>query len=258
MTLLAGYAPDGDSSGTVHLATLLARSSGEPLVICAVIPSPPPPGMARVDAEYHQQLRAEAEAALAKARADMPSDVDVTYVVHEAQSTSSGLLDLVHEHEAKMIVLDSSTAGVFGHVALGSVTSRLLHSSDVPVALAPRGFRTKPGEVVRRVTAAYSGTPGSGRSGASPPRLWLRVSMPDSDWRRLQFVRTRSTRPHSGPRGIRRSSPSGPRWSSARPTLPSRECVHCPKFPTSWNRLSAMAVTGPRRSRASSGTEVTF
>ena len=49
MTLLAGYAPDGDSSGTVHLATLLARSSGEPLVICAVIPSPPPPGMARVD-----------------------------------------------------------------------------------------------------------------------------------------------------------------------------------------------------------------
>ena len=56
----------------------------------------------------------------------MPSDVDVTYVVHEAQSTSSGLLDLVHEHEAKMIVLDSSTAGVFGHVALGSVTSRLL------------------------------------------------------------------------------------------------------------------------------------
>ncbi|RYD32099.1 MAG: universal stress protein, partial [Verrucomicrobiaceae bacterium] len=44
MTLLAGYAPDGDSSGTVHLATLLARSSGEPLVICAVIPSPPPPG----------------------------------------------------------------------------------------------------------------------------------------------------------------------------------------------------------------------
>lgn len=124
MTLLAGYAPDGDSSGTVHLATLLARSSGEPLVICAVIPSPPPPGMARVDAEYHQQLRAEAEAALAKARADMPSDVNVTYVVHEAQSTSSGLLDLVHEHEAKMIVLDSSTAGVFGHVALGSVTTR--------------------------------------------------------------------------------------------------------------------------------------
>lgn len=199
MTLLAGYAPDGDSSGTVHLATLLARSSGEPLVICAVIPSPPPPGMARVDAEYHQQLRAEAEAALAKARADMPSDVDVTYVVHEAQSTSSGLLDLVHEHEAKMIVLDSSTAGVFGHVALGSVTSRLLHSSDVPVALAPRGFRTKPGEVVRRVTAATRAHPIK-TIWCSPPRPWLRVSMPDSDWRRLQFVRTRSTR-HTRDRG---------------------------------------------------------
>ncbi|XGU20805.1 universal stress protein [Rhodococcus sp. 3Y1] len=257
MTLLAGYAPDGDSSGTVHLATLLARSSGEPLVICAVIPSPPPPGMARVDAEYHQQLRAEAEAALAKARADMPSDVDVTYVVHEAQSASSGLLDLVHEHEAKMIVLDSSTAGVFGHVALGSVTSRLLHSSDVPVALAPRGFRTKPGEVVRRVTAAYSGTPDQDDLVLAAATVAARV---DAGLRLAAFA-VRANAQYTttlGTEGIHRSSLSGPRWSSARPTLPSSACVHCPKYPTSWNRLSAMVVTGPRRSRASSGTEVTF
>ncbi|OYD71398.1 universal stress protein [Rhodococcus sp. OK302] len=159
MTLLAGYAPDHSSVGTIHLATLLARSSGEPLIVCSVIPSPPPPGMMRVDGEYHQQLRAEAEEALAKARAEVPADIDAQYVIHEANSTAGGLLDLVHEHEAKMIILDSSTAGVFGHVALGSVTSRLLHSSDVPVALAPRGFRVKKDEVVRRVTAAYSGTP---------------------------------------------------------------------------------------------------
>lgn len=213
--------------------------------------------MARVDAEYHQQLRAEAEAALAKARADMPSDVDVTYVVHEAQSTSSGLLDLVHEHEAKMIVLDSSTAGVFGHVALGSVTSRLLHSSDVPVALAPRGFRTKPGEVVRRVTAAYSGTPDQDDLVLAAATVAARV---DAGLRLAAFA-VRANAQYTttlGTEGTRRSSPSGPRWSSARPTLPSRECVRYPKYLTSWNLLSAMVVTGPRRSRASSGIEVTF
>ena len=43
-----------------------------------------------------------------------------------------------------MIVLGSSTAGVFGRVALGSVTDRLLHSSPVPLALATRGFRCRP------------------------------------------------------------------------------------------------------------------
>ena len=45
-----------------------------------------------------------------------------------------------------MIVVGTSSAGVFGHISLGSVTNRLLHSSPVAVALAPRGFRSQPGE----------------------------------------------------------------------------------------------------------------
>ena len=43
-----------------------------------------------------------------------------------------------------MIVAGSATAGGPGSVALGSTTSRLLHSSPIPVALAPRGFRAAP------------------------------------------------------------------------------------------------------------------
>ena len=54
-----------------------------------------------------------------------------------------------------MIVLGSSSAGAFGHVVLGSVTDRLLHSSHLPLALAPRGFRCKPDATTTRVTAAY-------------------------------------------------------------------------------------------------------
>ncbi|MDQ3157854.1 MAG: universal stress protein [Actinomycetota bacterium] len=158
MTLVAGYAPDGNSSSTMHLAAQLARSAGERVVVCSVIPSPPPPGMAKVDGEYHQQLRTEALAALAEARAIVPDDIEANYVVHEAASTATGILELVERHDAKMIVLGSSTAGVFGHVALGSVTSRLLHSSNVPIALAPRGFRCQKGERVTRVTAAFAGS----------------------------------------------------------------------------------------------------
>ena len=45
----------------------------------------------------------------------------------------------------------------FGHVSLGSVSDRLLHSSPVSVALSPRGHRCKPDSRVERVTAAFGG-----------------------------------------------------------------------------------------------------
>jgi nucleotide-binding universal stress UspA family protein len=42
---------------------------------------------------------------------------------------------------------------------VGSTADRLLHSSPVPMAIAPRGFRgSKAGELTR-ITAAYPGTP---------------------------------------------------------------------------------------------------
>jgi nucleotide-binding universal stress UspA family protein len=67
-------------------------------------------------------------------------------------SAPAGLLQLAEEHEANLIVLGSSSAGLFGHVALGSVTDRLVHSSPVSIALATRGFRCRPGSKVVRVT----------------------------------------------------------------------------------------------------------
>lgn len=45
---------------------------------------------------------------------------------------------------------------MLGRVALGGVSERLLHSSPVSVALAPRGFHC-PGAQVTRVTAAFGG-----------------------------------------------------------------------------------------------------
>lgn len=148
MTLLAGFAPDGKGRGVLHLAALLARSSGEPLVIGAVIPRSWPPGLARVDAEYHSYLDTTAEEALATARRRVPDDVEATFVAHHARSAPAGLLELAAEHEARALVLGPP----------GSTSHRLLHSSPVPVALAPKGFRTAPGARVRRVTVAFGGT----------------------------------------------------------------------------------------------------
>jgi nucleotide-binding universal stress UspA family protein len=158
MTMIVGYAPDERGKTALHLAAMLARSAGDDLVVCSVVPAPWVPGMARIDAEYRKELDDIADTALDAARKNLPDNVKASFVRHSAKSAPAGLLELAKQHEAAMIVLGSSTAGLFGHVSLGSVTDRLLHSSPVAIALAPRGFRCRPDARVVRVTAAYGGS----------------------------------------------------------------------------------------------------
>ena len=158
MTLIVAYAPDERGKTALHLASMLARSIGDELVICSVIPAPWVPGMARIDAEYRKQLDEIADQALELARKNLPGDVSARFERHSARSAPAGLLEIAKQYNAYMIVAGTSSAGLFGHISLGSVTSRLLHSSPVAVALAPRGFRSQPGAKVKRVTAAYDGS----------------------------------------------------------------------------------------------------
>ena len=158
MTLVVGHAPDERGQAALQLAAMLARSSGDDLVVGTVVPAPWMPGMARVDAEYRAELDAAGDRALEAARANLPEGVAATFVRHSARSAPAGLLELAERHQADIIVLGSSSAGLFGHVALGSVTDRLVHSSPVTLALATRGFRAQPGGRVTRVNAAYGGS----------------------------------------------------------------------------------------------------
>jgi len=158
MTMIVGYAPDGGGSAVLHLAAMLARSANDDVLVCSVVPAPWVPGMARIDAEYQEYLDRLADTALHEARRRMPGDVPATYVRRRARSAPTGLLEVAAEHDARMVVLGSSCAGPFGHATLGSVSDRLLHSSPVLTALAPRGFRCGPGDEVARVTAACGGS----------------------------------------------------------------------------------------------------
>src|SRR5882672_2115011 len=144
MTLIVAYAPDERGKTALHLASMLARSAGDELVVCSVVPAPWVPGMARIDAEYRKQLDQIADQALEVARRNLPGDVPARFERHSARSAPAGLLELSKQYDAGMIVLGSSSAGMSGHIALGSVTDRLLHSSPVAIALVPRGFRCRP------------------------------------------------------------------------------------------------------------------
>ena len=156
--MVVGFAPDGRGHAVLHLAAMLARSGGEDVVVCAVVPAPWPPSPAKIDAEYQSYLQGAAANALSRARGRLPADIPATYEVLHARSAPAGLLDVAERDDASLIVVGSSADGGSGMVSVGSVSARLLHSSHVPIALAPRGFRVAADARVTRVTAAYGGT----------------------------------------------------------------------------------------------------
>jgi nucleotide-binding universal stress UspA family protein len=158
MTMVVAFAPDGRGRAVLHLAAMLARSGDEDLVVCAVVPSPWPPSPAKVDAEYQAYLQGTAENALSRARARLPADIRSSFEVVHARSAPAGLLEVAERVDASLIIVGSAADGGSGMVSLGSTSSRLLHSSHVPVALAPRGFRVGEGARVARVTVAFGGS----------------------------------------------------------------------------------------------------
>lgn len=158
MTILVGYPPNRRGKAVLNLAAVLARSAGDDLLVCTVVPAPWMPGMMRLDAEYQAYVDGLAELALDQARADLPADLPAEFTALRARSAPGGLIEAAERHQATLIAVGSSAAGMFGHITLSSVADRLLHSSPVPVALATRGFRSGAADRVTRLTVGYGGT----------------------------------------------------------------------------------------------------
>lgn len=155
MTIVVGYTPQESGTTALELAVVLARSLAEPLVVTAVITRPHLSTEAPVDQAYVALMRQWAEGALAQARSQVPEDLECSYDVREAGSIVGGLGAAAAEHEASMVVLGSSAKGLTGRITLGSVIEGVVHGFGCPVALAPRGFRAAPGDVVDRITVAF-------------------------------------------------------------------------------------------------------
>jgi nucleotide-binding universal stress UspA family protein len=159
MTVLVGYSPQARDHGGLALAAMLARSSGEALVVCCVVPDRwETASVARVDVEYAEHLNGLARDALTDAKEFLGEHADAEFVVRTGRSVPTTLAKEAAAREARVLVLGSSSHGSWGYVALGSVTDRMLHSAEIPVALAPLGFRAKGGSVVRRATVGLDGT----------------------------------------------------------------------------------------------------
>jgi nucleotide-binding universal stress UspA family protein len=156
MTIIAGFSSSRQGTAPLNLAVQLSRTTGEKIVAAAIIERAVPSGLDPIEDEYQGYVADQATKSLERVVEQIRGDLDISLVVHQSSSIPRGLTELVDQHGADLVVVGSSSSGLLGRVALGSVTERLVHTAKVPVAIAPRGYPLSPGPV-QRLTAAYGG-----------------------------------------------------------------------------------------------------
>ena len=163
MTVAVGYLAGKSGTSPLYLAVEAAKTLKTPLAVVTVVPRPwMTPSLGRVDAEYAEyaeQLAAKSAKQAQEFIDKLADGLEVSYHKVAHRSTSGGLLEAASELEPEVLILGSASDGSLGQVVIGSTADRLLHSSPVPMAISPRGYRGSKAGGLTRITAAYPGTP---------------------------------------------------------------------------------------------------
>ncbi|WP_243232935.1 universal stress protein [Microbacterium sp. CIAB417] len=158
--VVVGYTATDAGADALALGARLAVATGSVLEIVMVLPgersviTPP-------DAGYDRLVRERAHQWLARASETLKETIAHGRHVRYGESFAEGLIAAAAEFGAGMIVVGAANGGLRGRHRLGTVANELMHSSDVPVVLAPEGAREVAASVgVERVTAAIGTRPG--------------------------------------------------------------------------------------------------
>lgn len=183
MTVVVGYLAGKSGRAPLHLAASAARTLQTSLTVVTIVPKPWTfPSPARVDAEYSawaDQLAADsAREAERELKEICEAPLEVRFHSHAHRSVSGGLIDVVTEFDAQLLVLGSSASGRLGQVVMGSTADRLMHSAPVPVMIAPRGYRSRKAGKLTRITCGYPGTPESAEVVRRMAKVAKRLDVP--------------------------------------------------------------------------------
>jgi nucleotide-binding universal stress UspA family protein len=163
MRYVVGYGPRQRGIDGVNLAATLACSSGASLDLVAVLPSDAPTfHMYSPDHAFNAELEAQGHEWLQDGLSRVPGGVPADAHVRRAESITHGLLDAAADPErgaAGLIVVGTRHRVRAKRFGVGSLADTLLHSSPVPVALAPRDYQFHPG--ISRITCATGMSPGA-------------------------------------------------------------------------------------------------
>jgi nucleotide-binding universal stress UspA family protein len=161
MKLVVGYLATPGGADAVALGARLARTLGAEIELAIVLP-PDEAGIARLTVgSYAEVLSQEAQKWLTEA--EVPDDVVARSHVSFSESIADGLIQEIERLDADAIVVGGSGGGLAANYTLGSVVNELLHSSPVPVVVAPRGARHTDVDRVREVTCAIGERQGADR-----------------------------------------------------------------------------------------------
>jgi nucleotide-binding universal stress UspA family protein len=167
VTVVVGYLAGKAGRSALHLAVEAAHTLKTSLVVLTVVPKPwTTPSPARIDAEYAawaDQLGADSQREAKRCLDQIAIGLDVSFHKVASRTAGEGLLDASEQLGAQVLVTGSSSNGALGQVVLGSTTDWLLHTSPIPVAISPRGYRGAKSDKLIRITCAYAGTPESVR-----------------------------------------------------------------------------------------------
>ena len=160
--IVVGYIADESGADALALGARLAGATEALLEVVMVLPIEARGGVVPPDIGYERYVKERSRTWLAEASATLDDDIEQQLHIRYAESFAEGLIEAAHEFGASFIVVGAARGGLLGRLRIGSVATALLHSSDVPVALAPAGAReVAPSQGVTRITAAIGTRAGS-------------------------------------------------------------------------------------------------
>ncbi|MCD4849819.1 universal stress protein [Arthrobacter sp. AK01] len=160
MRYVVGYTANARGHDAVHLAVALARNHDVSLDLVLVVPEDSPfNAVYPPEAGYNDILNEQAQRWLDEGLALVPDDVTARAHIRRGDSEAQALIDAAVEMDAAVLVIGATNSGLFKRFTIGSVAGSLLHSSPVPVALAPQGYhRTEP---ITRLSCGFGTRPGA-------------------------------------------------------------------------------------------------
>ncbi|WP_091464336.1 universal stress protein [Paenarthrobacter nitroguajacolicus] len=160
MRYVVGYTANARGHDAVHLAVALARNHDVSLDLVLVIPQDSPfNAVYPPEAGYNDILNEQAQRWLDEGLALVPADVTARAHIRRGDSEAQALIEAAVEMDAAALVIGATNGGLFKRFTIGSVAGSLLHSSPVPVVLAPHGYqRTEP---ITRLSCGFGTRPGA-------------------------------------------------------------------------------------------------